>query len=58
MSSKAKRPGPFKAHTLQSWAAEYPEAKVTRRELYAVLVTLLGTPKKAEEEQQAEEVQA
>ena len=58
VSTKAKRPRPFKPMSVQQWAAEYPEAKVTRRELYAVLVTVLGVPKKAEEAEPVKENEA
>lgn len=58
MSKRTRKPSPFRPMSVQQWAAEYPEARVTRRELYAVLTTVLGPPKAAETGQPQEEVQA
>ena len=53
--AKGKRPnGKREAPTLAQWTAEYPEARVTRRELYTILSQIIEAPPAPEEPKEIE----
>ena len=54
--AKGKRPRQRNQNpNLVEWVAEYPGAKVTRKELYLILAQIIGRP---EEESEPKEVEA
>jgi hypothetical protein len=53
VSRRTKRPAKPKGQNLAEWAKEYPEARVTRRELYMIITQVFGPPR---EEQEPEKV--
>ena len=55
MSKRTRRPKPS-AQNLVEWANQYPEAKVTRREIMHILRQLLGPPR--EEPERPKEIEA
>ena len=52
--AKGRRPVDMAGLTVSEWAQVFPERPVTRKELYAVLVSILGPAKSDEQEQQPE----
>ena len=51
MSKRTRRPKSRDGQNLVEWAAEYPEAKVSRRELLAIFRQILGPPRDEPEPQ-------
>lgn len=48
---RVRRPKDEHGHNLVEWARNYPEAKVSRRELVAILTQILGPPNDDEPEE-------